>query len=187
MPHRPDPTDLNPLKFILFGETPDAKPFSTGFWTRDYSVGSPPDLTAATAFVTKIKAVVYSSVDFLGWGWRTKAGSIYTLTAFAAPVVGTAPSGSALASNSATLSYGGVAIDNTGVSRNIRCISHVPRGAIYAGETGVKFQDRTVATVAAFLDWFATQHPTDNFGRPLNIYPVMDMQQNAYYQQRSGF
>lgn len=187
MAHRPDPTDLNPLKFVLYGETPDSKPFTTGFWTRDFSLATPPGLFDATGFVTKIKPLVAAQIDFLGWGWRLKSGTVYTLTAFATPIVGTQSHSDVAPSNSATLSYGGVAIDNTGTSRNIRCISHVPRGVIRTGEAGVKFLTAADTDVAAFLGWFATQHPTDNFGRPLNIYGLMDLQNNGHYQNRSGF
>lgn len=186
MPHRPDPPDLNPLKWVLIGETPDAQPFSTGFWTRDYSAGSPPDLTAATAFVTNIKPLIADTIDFLGWGWRLKAGTVYTITNFAAPIVGTASDSGAFNSNSATLSYGGVAVDNVGTYRNIRSMSHVPRGHVYPADIGGKRITRADAAVATFLDWWATQHPTDNFGRALAIYGYMDTQMNSYYQGRSG-
>lgn len=187
MPHRPDPVDLNPLKFILFGETVDGKPFTTGFWTRDFSFASPPVFSDGSAFAAALKPCIAPQVNFLGYGWRLKTGTIYSTFSFGAPVAGTNNDSDAVTSSSATLSYGGISIDQTGAVRNIRCISHVPRGYIRASETGVLALLRSVSYVNGFLNWLGTQHPTDNFGHPLTLYSTMDLQNNAHYQNRSGF
>lgn len=187
MVHRPDPTDLNPMKVVLYGLTPDLLPFTTGFWTRDFTLASPPVLGDFTAFVNKVKPLCWSNIQFVGGAWKLRGGTVFTTIPFATPVNGTHDAAFIVESNSATLGYGGLAVDHTGATRNIRSFSHVPRGAILANEVGDTVITRADTDVAAFLNWWGTLHPTDPYGRGLNQYGYMTLQNNAYYQSRSGF